>query len=83
MCIAAVVLHPAYKWEYFEVAVTKLEWSNEELNDAKMRVQGLCLTQYNVSSQSNEDERQSDMADLPTTPFATWRAQRQRELIGM
>ena len=25
VCIAAVVLHPAYKWEYFEVAVTKQE----------------------------------------------------------
>jgi hypothetical protein len=25
VCVAAVVLHPAYKWEYFEVAVDKLE----------------------------------------------------------
>ena len=83
VCIAAVVLHPAYKWEYFEVAVTKLEWTNEELNDSKMRVQGLWLTQYNVSSQSSEGERQPDIGDLPTTPSATWRAQHQRELIGM
>jgi hypothetical protein len=83
VCIAAVVLHPAYKWEYFEVSVTKQEWTNEELNDAKMRVQALWLTQYNLSSQSSEGERQPDIADLPTTPFATWRAQRQHELIGM
>ena len=48
-----------------------------------MRVQALWLTQYNVSSQSSEGERQPDIADLPTTPFATSRAQRQRELIGM
>jgi len=25
VCVAVVVLHPAYKWEYFEVAVTKME----------------------------------------------------------
>jgi len=31
VCMAAVVLHPAYKWEYFAVAVTKMEWSENEL----------------------------------------------------
>jgi hypothetical protein len=83
VCIAAVVLHPAYNWEYFEVAVTKLEWTNEKLNDAKMRVQGLSLLQYNVPARSSEGERQPDIANLPTTPFATYRAQHQHALIGM
>jgi hypothetical protein len=44
VCVAAVVLHPAYKWEYFEVAVDKLEWTEDQLQDAKLRVQTLWLT---------------------------------------
>jgi len=82
VCVTAVVLHPAYKWEYFEVAVTKVEWSENELPDAKYRVQGLWLMEYQSTSSENEGHHQSKIPSLPTTPFATWRAQRQRELIG-
>ena len=46
VCVAAVVTHQAYKWEYFEVAVDKLEWTEDQLQDAKLRVYGLWLTKY-------------------------------------
>jgi len=46
VCVAAVVLHPAYKWEYFEVAVDNLECTDDQLQDAKLRVQALWLTKY-------------------------------------
>jgi hypothetical protein len=82
VCVAAVVLHPAYKWEYFQVAVTKMEWSENELQDAKCRVQGLWLTEYKSTSSETAGHNQSKIPSVPTTPFATWRAQRQRELIG-
>jgi hypothetical protein len=41
ICVAAVVLHPASKWEYVEVAVDKLEWTEDQLQDAKLCVQAL------------------------------------------
>jgi len=84
VCVAAVVLHPAYKWEYFEVAVDKLEWTDDQLQDAKLRVQGLWLTKYMPLSslRGSEGERQPDTPPSPVTPFATWRAQRQRTVIG-
>jgi hypothetical protein len=31
VCVAAIVLHPVYKWEYFEVAVDKLKWTEDQL----------------------------------------------------
>jgi len=31
VCFAAVVLHPSYKWEYFEVAVDRLERTEDQL----------------------------------------------------
>jgi hypothetical protein len=43
VCVAVVVLHPAYKWEYIEVAVDKLEWTEDQLWDAKLGVQALWL----------------------------------------
>jgi len=45
-CVAAEVLHPAYKLEYFMVVVDKLEWTEQQLQDVKPRVQGLWLTKY-------------------------------------
>jgi hypothetical protein len=80
--MAAVVLHPAYKWEYFQVAVTKMEWSENELQDAKCRVHGLWLTEYKSTSSEPEGHHQFEIPSGPTTAFATWRTQRQRELIG-
>jgi len=82
VCVAAVVLHPAYKWEYFEVAVTKMEWTANELQDAKCHVQGLWLTEDKSTSSETEGHHQSEIPCVPTTHFATWRAQHQRELIG-
>jgi hypothetical protein len=84
VCVAAVVLHPAYKWEYFEVAVGNLEWTEEQLQSAKLRVQGLWQTKYmSVSSiTGTAGEPQPDIPPPPATPFATWRAQRQRTVIG-
>ena len=84
VCVAAVVLHPAYKWEYFEVAVDKLEWTEDQLRDAKLRVQALWLTKYMMVSSigASEGERQPDTPLAPATPFATWRAQRQRVVIS-
>jgi hypothetical protein len=75
VCVAAVVLHPAYKWEYFEVAVNKLEWTEDQLQDAKLRVQGLWQTMsMPVSSLGgSEGERQPDTPPATVTPFATWR----------
>ena len=84
VCVAAVVLHPAYKWEYFEVAVEKLEWTYDQLEDAKLRVQALWLTQYSTrSSQAvSQGELQLGIHHVPSTPFASWRAERQRTVIG-
>jgi len=84
VCVAAVVLHPAYKWEYFEVAVDKLEWTEDQLQDAKLHVQGLWLTKYMPVSSlgGSEGECQPDTPPYPVTPFATWRAQRQRTVIS-
>jgi len=74
VCVAAVVLHPAYMWEYFEVAVDKLEWTEDQLQDAKLLVQGLWLTKYMpvCSLGGSEGERQPDTTPSPVTPFATW-----------
>jgi hypothetical protein len=84
VCVAAVVLHPAYKWDYFTVAVASGEWRDEELANAKDRVQGLWINEYKVpSSRPESQEEQHQDAVLPKTPFATWRAQRQREVIGI
>jgi hypothetical protein len=82
VCVAAIVLHPAYKWDYFEVAVNKMEWSENELPDAKCCVQGPWLTEYKSTSAETECHHQSQIQSVPTTPFATWRTQHQRELIG-
>jgi hypothetical protein len=84
VCVAAVVLHPAYKWEYFEVAVEKLEWTDDQLEDAKLRVQALWLTQYSTGSSQavSQGELQLGIHQVPITPFASWRAERQRTVIG-
>ena len=84
VCFAAVVLHPAYKWEYFEVAVEKLEWTDDQLEDAKLRVQALWLTQYSTASSQavSQGELQLGIHQMPNTPFASWRAERQRTVIG-
>jgi len=82
--VAAVVLHPVYKWEYFEVAVDNPEWTEEQLQSAKLRVQELWQMKYmSVSSITGKDgEPQPDIPPPPATPFAAWRAQRQRTVIG-
>jgi hypothetical protein len=84
VCVAAVVLHPAYKWEYFEVAVEKLEWTDDQLEDAKLRVQALWLTQYSTGSSQavSQGELQLGIHQVPITPFALWRAEGQRTVIG-
>jgi len=84
VCVAAVVLHPAYKWEYFEVAVDQLEWTEDQLRDAKLRVQALWLTKYMTVSaiRASEGERQPDTPPAAATPYATWRAQWQRVIIS-
>jgi len=84
VCIGPVVLHPANEWEYIEVAVDKLEWTEDHLQDAKLRVQGLWLTKYMpVSSLVGSDgERQPDPPPSPGTPFATWQAHRQCTVIS-
>ena len=82
--VAAVVLHPAYKWEYFEVAVDKLEWTEDQLRDAKLCVQALRLTKYITVSAigASEGERQPDSPPAAATPYATLHAQRQRVIIS-
>ena len=84
VCVAAVVLHPAYKWEYFEVAVEKLDWTDDQLEDAKLRVQALWLTQYSTASSQavSQGELQLGIHQMPITPFASWRAERQQTVIG-
>jgi len=78
------VLHPAYKLEYFEVAVDKHEWTEDQLRDAKLRVQAPWLTKYMTVSAigASEGERQPDTPPAAATPYATWRAQRQRIIIS-
>jgi hypothetical protein len=84
VCIAPVVLHPAYQWEYFELVVDKLDWTDDQLRDAKLRVQGLWLRKYMpVSSLGGpEGERQPETPPSPGTPFATWQEQRQRTVVS-
>jgi hypothetical protein len=78
VCVAAIVLHPAYKWEYFEVAVDKLEWTEDQLRDAKLCVQALWRTKYMTvsASSASEGEWQPDTPPPAATPYATWGAQR-------
>ena len=66
------------------MAVDKLEWTEDQLQDVKLRVQGLWLTKYMPVSSlgGSEGERQPDTPPSPVTPFATWRAQRQRTVIS-
>lgn len=59
-----------------------MEWSENDLQDAKYPVQGLWLTEYKSTSSEPEGHHQSEIPSLPTTRFATWHAQHQRELIG-
>jgi hypothetical protein len=84
VCVAAVVLHPAYKWEDFEVAVEKLEWTDDQLEDAKLRVQALWLTHYSTASSQavSQGELQLGIHQMPIKPFESWRAERQRTVIG-
>ena len=82
--VAAVVLHPAYKWEYLAVAVDKLEWTEDQLRDAKLRVQALWLIKYVTVSAigASAGERQPDPPPAAATPDAIWRALRQRVIIS-
>jgi hypothetical protein len=84
VCVAVVVLHPAYKCEYFEPAVDKLEWTEDQLQDAKLRVQALWLTKNMTVSAigASEGECQPDTPPAPATPYATWCAQRQWVIIS-
>jgi hypothetical protein len=84
VCVATVVLHPAYKWEYFEVAVDNLEWTDDQMQDAKLRVQALWLTKYKPVSAFAADagECQPNTTPPAISPFATWCAQRQPTVIG-
>jgi hypothetical protein len=84
VCGAAVVIHPAYKWEYFEVAVDNLEWTDDQLQDAKLGVQALWLSNYMPVSAfaAHACERQPNRTPPEISRFATWRAQRQRTVIG-
>jgi len=79
VCVAAVVLHPAYKWEYFEVAVDKPDWTEDKLQDAKQRMQALWLTKCMMVSSigASEGEHQPDTPPAPATQFAIWSAQRE------
>ena len=82
--VPAVVLHPAYKWEYFAVTVDKLEWTEDQLRDAKLRVQALWVIKYMTVSAigASEGERQPDSPPAAATPYAICRAQRQRVIIS-
>ena len=84
VCVAVVVLHPAYKGEYFEVAVDKLEWTEDQLWDAKQRVQALWLTKdMTVSAiRASEGEHEADTPPAAATPYATWHAQPQWVIIS-
>jgi hypothetical protein len=82
--MAAVVLHPAYKLDYFTIAIASGEWKDEEPANAMERVQGLWINEYKVPSsrpESQEEQYQDEV--LPKTPFPTWRAQRQHEVFGI
>jgi hypothetical protein len=59
VCVAAVVVHPAYQWEYFKVAVDKLGWTENQLQDAKLRLQGLWLTMYMLVYLHLEGQREN------------------------
>jgi len=84
VCVAAVVLHPEYKWEYFEAAVQKLEWTNDQLEDAKLHVQALWLTLYSTGSSQavSQGELQLGIHPVPIAPYALWQVERQRTVVG-
>jgi hypothetical protein len=84
VCPAAVVLHPTYNWEYFEAAVEKLEWTDDQLEDAKLRVQALVSTQYSIASPQavSQGELKLGIQQMPITPFASWQAERQWTVIA-
>jgi hypothetical protein len=73
VCVAAVVLHPAYKWEYFEVAVEQLESTDDQLEDAKLRVLALWLTPYSTASSQavSQGELHLGIHQMPITPFTS------------
>jgi hypothetical protein len=64
--------------------VDKLRWTEDQLQDAKLRVQALWLTKYMMVSSigASEGERQLDTSLATATPFATWCAQWQRVIIS-
>jgi len=64
-------------------AVDTHEWTEDQFEDGKLGLQALWLTKYMIVSSigASECECQPDIAPAPATPFATWRAQRQRVII--
>jgi hypothetical protein len=60
-----------------------VEWSDNEHQNAKCRMQRLWLTVYDSMPSESQGPHQFKITSVPTTSVATWRAQCQRELIGL
>jgi hypothetical protein len=65
------------------VALDNLEWTDDQLQDAKLRVQALLLTQYIPVSAFAADacERHRNTTPPEISRFATWHAQRQQTAL--
>ena len=77
--LSAVVLHPAFKWEYFEAAVETGDLTEEDLQLARTTVRHLWLEQYKCSPSSHTN---GGPDALPNNPIDAWRARKQIDAMS-
>jgi hypothetical protein len=72
--LSAVLLHPAFKWEYFEAADETGDLTEEDLQLARTTVRHMWLEQY-MCSPSSPTSGGPDA--LLNNPIDAWRARKQ------
>jgi hypothetical protein len=68
---AALVLHPAYKWEYIEA-----NWDASWVPDTKKQVKEFWETYYAPPESASQDRVQASRSILPNQ-FTVWRKDKQ------
>jgi len=81
VCIAVVVRHPAFKWEYFQTAGYCGEWTEDELSEARGVVNDLWANHY-CSSTSRPGTGIEHPDITVSNPFDAWRARKQHDALG-
>jgi hypothetical protein len=82
VCIAVVVRHPAFKWEYFQTVVYCGQWTKDVLSEARRVVKDLWANHY-CSSTSRPGTRIEHPDITVSNQFDAWRARKQHDALGI